>query len=135
MYQVSNNFHVYASALQKNNLANVVGLLEEPDLYETYDVSSFPVPLPVGTEWSSWDADLRRFMAWHDRMWSSPTSRTNRTPLYVNEWFGLVAAPICEANYHRRNGGLVTAQAVCHEIAAQDWRFACSEYLRRRIER
>lgn len=124
MYQLSNNFHGYVSVLDE--LGDPRLLLEESDLYAEGVVR----PMPIGEDWRAWDADLDSFMTWHELMWQK--GLPPRISFYANSWFQDVAMWVVLANWHRKNGDWAAAMSAANQIAAEDWRAACADWLARR---
>lgn len=142
-YQVSNNFHAYVDVLKK------VG---EPFGHQPYEETAdgtedgdIVVPFPIGADWSCWDEDLARFMAWTERAgcWEYPQAYPH------NPWFEHTAQPLFAAHYMWRDeanlwgwrAGAHSAFTLLAETGAEeydgvsDWHRAAEEWLRRRVER
>jgi thymidylate synthase len=121
LYQFSNNYHGYADTLAK------VGdpmMLEGDDPYENGEVHA----VAMGTDWETWDEDLRRFMTWHDGHIDD-----GRVPDFANEWFATVAVPVASCSFYRKLSEDV-ARRVITECRAPDWRRACVEWMDRRAK-
>lgn len=124
MYQFSNNYHGYVTELDK--LGDPADLSYD-DKYEAAAVA----PLPMGEDWSSWDDDLRKFMAWHEAVWASPSPVSCLLPRggFKNKWFDDVACPAAMTNWLRRNDRMQEALVVVDRIEADDWHQACRAWL------
>lgn len=118
MYQFSNNWHGYVDVLEK---------------FRWWDASSDPYreglasSLPMGTDWSTWDTDLRRFMAW-----TEGTPSSTPAPEFANTWFIGVAVPMYKAHLEHRYGNRKAALDYATRITAADWRKAALHWLARR---
>lgn len=133
LYQLSNNFHGYVEVLDK--LGDPAQL---PDV-DWYDRIDNPVaPMPMGTDWSTWDEDLVLFMKWHD-------SSFNRVPLdqlwsldelraLYNPWFVEVAGPVALARWMWTRDMRHAALDTVGMIKAEDWRLACTRWMQRRLK-
>jgi thymidylate synthase len=120
MYQFSNNYHVYDTMREK------LGELEyDSNPYVAGAVSA----TPMGTDWSAWDEDLKKFMEWHDSALETSTLTRN---YFANPWFAEVAQPMALANWDWKHGFKSTARKVAEQIEATDWRRACIEWMDRR---
>jgi thymidylate synthase len=121
MYQLSNNAHVYVSEYERitrrmetNTIAN--------DPYTLGEVE----PEPMFSEPASIDEDVYTAMVWHD---------TNiGVPEFSNDWFSTTFVPAVMAHRLFRAGDLPMAIKVAGTIRSSDWRFACVEWLQRRVK-
>lgn len=111
-YQVSNNFHVYESVLEK------IGKPTETDF-------SYHGSLPMVTDPEWFDEDLRQFMGWVENQ--------RDYTLFQNRWFDLTAAPAFIAHGLWKNGSREEARATVQEIRAPDWRMAMDAWMLRRM--
>ena len=127
MYQFSNNWHGYVDVLQKfgDPLLGTATL----DPYQQGRVSA----MPMGSAWGQWDADLSKFMRWHDeRLWR-PHGEGLRVE-YVNSWFSCVAERVAFANWCWKSGERAAALYWAENIDATDWREACVQWIKRRMK-
>lgn len=85
--------------------------------------------VPMGTDWASWDADLRTFMAW--------TENGRVVKPWNNRWFRDTAVPLWLAHSSWRAGDREDALSYLTETdsIAPDWRAAALVWMRRRKER
>ncbi|QDP61584.1 MAG: putative thymidylate synthase [Prokaryotic dsDNA virus sp.] len=119
-WQVSNNFHVYTKTMDK-----VTPTLEYQDPYLS-EVKPFPM---VNTDIESWGMDLSLFM------------EVGPVPNFQDKFFRKVASPMWETwfTWKDASGGRTKSQRalaaldVAKNIAASDWRKACTEWLERRV--
>jgi thymidylate synthase len=141
--QFTNNFHVYPASLDtsrweaaykhysKTDCAKEVihQLAVDADINDYYRLNPHthyqtkPFPL-VNTNIETWDADLKRFM-------SDPSQGG---AAYGDEFFSTVAAPMYYA-WKERKEKRGTGMAWAVQIAAEDWRQACVEWIERREAR
>jgi thymidylate synthase len=125
LYQFSNNWHGYADVLKKFPEQGPGSPWCNP--YQLGQVEA----MPIGTYWSEWDADLVRFMAWHDsKLWRGPGDRET----YANSWFAEVAERVAAANLLWKEGARPAAMTVAEAIPASDWREACVQWMQRRMK-
>ncbi len=122
MYQLSSNYHAYTDTL--NKIGDPVHLNGD-DPYENGEVYC----IPIGSDWESWDEDLRRFMVWHDS-----AGLAALPPVYVNDWFRTVAEHVARARWQWTHGMKPNAKETVEQIAALDWRQACKEWFERRVK-
>lgn len=118
LYQISNNWHGYTDVLQRVAPA-------QDDAPNRDYAKGFMRPMPMGTDWSHWDADLALFMAWAEDV-------SGATPAYSNPWFLDVATPMYMANVLRKSGDAQDALSKMAEVQADDWRTAGVQWLERR---
>lgn len=129
MYQVSNNYHGYVDILDK---------MGEPSMHDGHDyyADGSVYPMAMGTDWSAWDNDLRKFMAWHDWLWSQDSEFTDISVsvhnTMTNSWFHKVAVPMTQSQWLRKHGRKEEALEKAGLVAATDWRTAAVEWLQRR---
>lgn len=128
MYQFSSNYHGYTDVLKKYGDPMMLHLATDP--YARNEVQA----MPMGTDWTMWDEDLRRFMEWHDgTVWHA--ERDEYPPLaYSNAWFARTATPVAVANRLWKLGHREKAIDVAHCIESTDWRFACVQWMARRMK-
>lgn len=131
MYQLSNNYHAYVGELER--IGDPVHL-EGHDPYESGEVR----PLPMATDWSAWDEDLKKFMRWHDWLWSQTSEFTDFSVGVANQttnaWFAKVPVPMTQSRWLWRMGRKDDARKKVTEISAPDWRRACVEWMERRMK-
>jgi thymidylate synthase len=120
MYQLSNNYHGYATELER--IGDPV-MLDGADPYAEEDVGA----VPMGMDWETWDADLRRFMEWHDG--DRVVDRE-----YANDWFRTTAVRAAQAHQLWKTAMKPSALAMAKLIAAPDWSRACVEWMQRRMK-
>lgn len=121
MYQVSNNYHAYVDTLREPETG--------PEPYAAHGWS----PTSIGNQWDAWDADLAAFMCWHDELWTRHAQSDDIDPPdFQNVWFHVVAAPMAQANWLRRQRRVADATVVVDQIEADDWRAACQAWMGRR---
>lgn len=132
MYQFSNNWHGYTQVLNKVRPSE-----SHLDPYAVADMH----PMPIASRWEEWDADLTRFMAWHDNvLWASNTGcevdahDLYSRETYANAWFAEVAASVAIANYRWKTKEKHSALNWARNIAAPDWAAACSSWILRRMK-
>lgn len=131
MYQISNNFHGYVDVIAK---------IQTPPSDSTtswYEQTGYEAR-PIGTVWEEWDNDLRRFMSWTTQVNSlrdghliPDFAKSNFVP-YINEWFAHTATPLVLSYATWRAGNRDDALALAGLIDDEDWRVACTSWLRRR---
>lgn len=127
MYQLSNNFHGYVDVLKRFEGASADGNV---DLYVGHDVVR---PMPIGDRWNVWDADLHRFMHWHDDiLWQDNAAGIVD---YQNDWFRDVATPVAVTNYLWKDRRRDAAMQCVEGIRANDWHQACRAWMVRRMAR
>jgi len=119
MYQLSNNYHAYLDVLER------VG---EPSLV-TY-ASLAMEPTPMGGMWDLWDSDLATFMLWHARMRNGEEDMG----AYHNGWFTTTAEPMFRSHWLFKQAMRNEARNVAETIGAEDWRFACLQWLDKRTD-
>lgn len=131
-YIVSNNLHVYADnpklgplmSKYSGHSVEYVKTQIHGELY-TQGVIGYQ---PMITHVEEFDEELFKFME---------DVRENNIPSpqgYKNEWFDNVAVPLltafCYNKLFKKDDALKTAQT----IQASDWRYACEQWINRRIE-
>lgn len=131
LYQFSNNFHGYVNVLDK---FDDPAQMADSDLYD----QALVYHLPMATDWSKWDGDLRKFMAWHDWLWAQPMEpwidmSVGVANQPVNSWFLTTAVRVVQSRWLWKAGKRQEAQAIVDEIEAPDWRMACQQWMERRI--
>lgn len=107
-YQLSNNWHLYESVESK---------------FRRDPLGFYPNIFPVGKNWDSWDADLRKFM-------QNPEAIT-----YENDWFLHVARPMWRAHGLWKSGDRDGALRAMRSVQAQDWRIAATGWMKRRMQK
>lgn len=125
MYQISNNYHAYVNGLPERPQ-------ESDDPYDNGAVFA----VPMASDWSRWDADLRLFMAWHDMMWKQDGLMFNIGPPegIHNQWFRMVAVKMAQVYWLWKHDRKPEAVFRAEKIGAPDWRLASSEWMSRRIK-
>ncbi len=121
MYQVSNNYHAYQSAIDNYNRKREKTPDADQLYYRRFYMSQ--APMPIGQNWDMWDEDLHAFL-------NDPTD----TRGYHNLWFECVAQPMMHTHQLYKTGNLQTAIAVAENIEADDWKFAAQRWLKRRLK-
>lgn len=123
--QISNSLHAYVSNPQWDQLKDIAVLGSDPYLegrVEPYGIMDAP---------EFWDEDLNHFMSWARNEWPRGKDFDGSPQFpYQNCFFNEVAEPMFVAwRLHKFDGkGL----ALMEQIAATDWRLACTEWLERR---
>lgn len=122
-YQISNNFHVYTSVLQK-----VLPLSEETNIYQNINPSWQPmVTYPGG-----FDHDLLMFVDW-----TRDSHTLIETPSFSNQWFSDTACPLYLAAVLWRQKLREEAYQLVSDSnrMAADWRLAAHMWMKRRMEK
>ena len=135
MYQVSNNYHMYVSEMERLHARALkthvdypligLGAVLQDDRYASGAVS----PSPMFESPDAIDEDVRRFCAWWDVVCSGATTAL---PTYVNPWFRGTLEKAMLAHWHHKRGDSAAAEHMARQIDAPDWRRACLEWLERR---
>ena len=125
MYQFSNNYHGYVTALDK------IGDPAHLEVHDYYDDGTV-YALAIGEDWSQWDADLFKWVEWHRELWEHGPD-TTRPRAYVNAWFEGTAQRAATVNWLRRNKRAAEARQMVEHVTAPDWRMAMIEWLERRL--
>lgn len=112
-YQISNNFHAYASTWEKC----LVKEIQDP--YVTREVQ----PFPMVKDFITWDQELYMFME------EGAGAMGYREP-----FFRKVASPMQMAWDAWKEKDIQLALKYCQAISATDWQKACTEWLRRRMK-
>ena len=122
-YQVSNNYHLYTGLieLESNSAREMMAHHSlKNDHYSAHFIETVkPYPLMV-TEPDAWMADLAVFM-------TNPTQRGS----FNDPFFKDVACPMFCA-WHERKQKTSDGAHWVSQIAAEDWRLACTEWIERR---
>jgi len=121
LYQLSNNAHVYGTELDRLEKRMGKGALD----YDPY-TSGEVEPEPMFTEPSEIDKDIKSAMHWHNG--------DRSLPLFSNDWFGTTFVPAVLAFRMYRSGDIAMAIKIAGTIRSSDWRFACVEWLQRRMK-
>lgn len=111
--QVSNNWHLYESALKHCQLPSADATVEQP----------YPGALPLVTSPEDFDRNLHLFL-----------SNPDHGGTYANSFFHHTARPMWRANTFRREKAWEAALIEAAKIGAPDWREACTRWLQRRIK-
>ena len=117
--QVSDSLHVYTDNPQWGKLREMYYNYSGIDAYQVRDIK----PYPMVKKLEMWDVELTQFMGeWdvRDEDWQNP-------------FYPEVAMPMRKAWRTYKNGDKQLAHMECNNILADDWRIACSEWIRRRI--
>lgn len=132
MWQVSNNYHVYRSELDR--LRRRAEKLGDADLNrDLYARSTGEPPVdasPVFDEPDHADEDVAAFLAWHDA-----GRNPEGAPAYHNWWFAETAEPALLAHRYHREGDARRALDACDKIESRDWHVACREWIERRTSK
>lgn len=120
LYQLANNMHAYTDRLDRYGTPS-----SDPWGENVYDELDAP-PTPIGEDWASWDEDLARFMVWTENPEGQLTAK--------NSWFGEVAMAMWVTHTIFAAGRKEDALVYCESIAADDWRVACQEWIKRRMK-
>ena len=118
-YQVSNNAHVYDNVWSKLEPKLPHGY--PVDLYDAFDIT----PKPLVDDAQTFDFELHHFFSW--------LHEGSEYGGYKNTIFTRVAMPLVEAWWLQQGGLYVEAIETAKEIEADDWRYACVEWLKRKI--
>jgi hypothetical protein len=123
MYQLSNNAHAYSIELERLTKRMLkFDLTLEDDPYTNAGIK----PEPMFTDPTEIDNDIAAALQWHDG---------GKIPDFTNDWFGTTfASAIVAHRIYRTAGDINTAIKVAGTIKSDDWRFACVEWLQRRIK-
>lgn len=124
-YQVSANYHGYVDVLTK------VG--------DPTPSTGYPGTAPIGRDWSCWDEDLARFMAWTGSGGVEDVEDNFGVPQRYpnNPWFEYTATPLFIAHTFWRMGQRENAFEVLNQSVGMspDWRQASCEWFERRMKR
>lgn len=115
MEQLSFNYHGYHDVLAK------VGYPVHHTTYEQVNAK----PLPMGTIWDAWDADLAYFMSWQRTLVEAGVTEPGQ---YKNSWFRHTAEPLFIAHYKWKNAMHKEARTYAGLIEAEDWRVAAIQW-------
>lgn len=117
-YQVSNNFHGYVDVLDKVGVPDPVG--------------DYPGTQPMGHDWTHWDSDLAKFMAWSE----APDLLSPVWGDYVNSWFSDTAEPLFVSHALWKQGNRQSALSILYdaENMAPDWKLAARQWFERRLK-
>ena len=125
MYQVSNNFHVYADVFERMFPMCSTGQfdLSDTDFYRQ-DLTA-PSPLFLhGWDYEDLSAALREWSA-------DPTRNRDDYP----ELFGQLLVPMAQVHQYAKLRELAVAHKACDRIAHADWRTAARSWVGRRLRR
>ena len=117
-YQVSNNAHVYDNVWSKLEPKLPKGF--PVDLYDAFNIK----PKPLVDDAHTFDEDLEDFFDWF---------HNGADVKFSNTIFSRVAIPLVEAWWLAQGGLYTEAISVAKHIEADDWRYACVEWLKRKI--
>lgn len=112
MYQLSNNWHGYVEVMDK----------QVADLREDHYHKGFVVPTPIVGHYPTFFSECEAFC------------QDETTEHYRNDFFLETALPMQEVHNIYRSTGPRAALNACGNIGASDWRFACQQWLRKRIK-
>jgi thymidylate synthase len=115
-YQISVNFHVYLETFEK--FKDMKGI-SEMDEYTMHDIK----PYPLITQPAYFDNDLQVFM-----------DGDYKLPLFHNSFFNDVALPVFNAWQQHKNKKSHAAIETLDSCLAEDWRIACTNWIKRRIK-
>lgn len=128
-YQVSNNFHVYRSALE-------LIMARSPSSFDMkwldeYQGANGNFVRPMFTHPDTIDIDLRNFMKWaYSYEDGGPSSGE-----FTNKWFSTTAVPLfMAAKAWRDENRALALYAITHHHIAPDWWRAVSAWMERRIK-
>lgn len=134
-YQVSNNFHAYASELERLarranimdpeevSLADLPGMLLD-DRYGAPDRRANIVPMPLVSSPADFDQEVREVLEAYEN---------NLNPHEVkNTWLTQVAWPVLMAHSCWRDKSAALCNHWLNLIESKDWRVACTEWVERR---
>jgi len=112
-WQISNNFHGYTAIMDKH-YSEDMQIISDP--YEKFQ----PFPI-MSTTKAAFDSDLNMFI--------------NEGPVigFQDPFFKRVAAPMHTAWFAFKERGAKEAINYAEDIAADDWRKACVEWLERKL--
>lgn len=114
--QFSNNYHAYTDVYSKEKLNEIAIEAHRTDYYAKGMTNPYPL---VSTPIDIWNADLNAFM-------SDPDGNA-----FVDPFFTQVAYPMYAA-YMQRKRKQGDGMAFVEQIAANDWRVACTAWIKRR---
>lgn len=118
--QFSNNAHVYTSILPRSSFLPLATNAEANDFYQGRFVNPFPL---IRSSAATWTSELADFLA-------NPSRPYN----YREPFFADVAVPMFLA-WETRTTNPSASMVHAKNIAAEDWRVACVDWLLRRNER
>jgi hypothetical protein len=113
--QFSNNFHIYTAVHDVDKLA----WAESPNLYRTTGLARYPL-MDVNSDVEEWLDECEHFC-----------SHPGDASQYANPFFNEVAFPM-HAAWTDRKAGVSSGMEWATKIAADDWRIACCDWIRRR---
>jgi len=125
MYQLSNNAHLYVAELDRiaaRRKKQGSGGLEH-DHYSSGEVEA----APMFTEPAAIDEDIMVAMHWHN-------NTESELPEFANNWFSTTFVPAVLAHRIYRSRDMDMAIKIAGTIKSSDWRFACVEWLQRRVK-
>lgn len=122
--QVSNNFHLYT---EKFSTAKLETIIRESDEGQSRYAELPDGPLDMIEDPDAWDKDLKLFMR-------GTFERFTRLD-FREPFFNEVAGPMYNAWALQKAKNYEAAIKICEEdISAPDWRWACTEWLQRKME-
>lgn len=131
--QFSNNFHLYANVVPRDNLMPMSNDVWNSDRYYVAEsqnsvIKRPAVPalrkVPLVTNPETFEAELHDFM--------NEDFQNDAVCGYVNSFFPQVAIPMYQAHVRYREKNYDGALDIAETIRAEDWRIACMEWLQRR---
>lgn len=125
-WQNSFNFHAYTDKFPEEEWKAYADDARAHNLYAQDKVAPFAM-MAVPRE--QWDAELLAFMQWAESDFSAPP------PSFGDHFFISVAVPMRLAYKAFKEKDYPTALMRSEEIAATDWRAACTAWLQRRREK
>lgn len=122
-YQVSNNFHVYLSKFPQ---AHWEAMMQDVNHHDVYEDPYGPVEIitPFVNDFNWFDLELDRFLL---------DPRNAERYIYRNAFFPDVALPMYDTWMLRKEGDEKAALQRVLDIQSHDWRYACDNWMRRRI--
>ncbi len=115
MYQLSNNWHAYVDVFDKLSGGTQLGWPTAPKH-----------PVPIGTKWDDWDADLEVFMDWAARL------DHGALPTPANKWFETVAWRMFRTHLYVRAKDWECAEHMARMIEDASWSQAAVDWIARR---
>ena len=117
-YQVSNDLHAYVSDLQK---------LSSTDIYPYWGMCMERLV----TSAPAFDEELQHLMTYIERMHEGEPVDV---PTFDNVFLSDTVSRVALSHYYYRRGKLYDALLVADQIKTEDWRQACTHWLKRRAK-
>lgn len=121
MEQLSFNYHAYVDVFERMQPVNIL---------ETYQGHGLHA-IPIGNQWGLWDQDLLEFLEWQETL---VRTGENTARTYANSWFAGTATPMFLAHFRFKHAMPEDARRTAISIEAPDWRYACLQWLKQRVD-